>query len=250
MNRIGETNYNNFGSEIIIVGYRKYNDIDVYFPEYDWTIEHIQYGQFKKGNIRCPYERRVYGVGYLGEGDYKTKENNKHTKIYERWHSVMQRCYDPKWHIKQPTYIGCKVAEEWYNFQNFAQWFEENYYEIEGKIMDLDKDILIKGNKIYSPDTCVFVPQEINKLFIKSDITRGNLPIGVSYDKPRRKYKAQYSMNGQKTYIGLYNTPEEAFQAYKQFKENLIQELADEYQYQIPEVLYDAMYNYRVERDD
>ena len=83
MNRIGEKRLNNFGSEMIIVGYRKYSDIDVYFPEYDWTFKGARYGDFKKGNIKCSYERRYYGVGYIGEGDYKTTENGKHTRIYD-----------------------------------------------------------------------------------------------------------------------------------------------------------------------
>ena len=116
--------------------------------------------------------------------------------------------------------------------------------------MTLDKDILIKGNKIYSPNTCIFVPQSINTLFIKSDKSRGNLPIGVYYKKQNKKYIAQCKINNEKKYLGSFDTSEEAFQAYKQFKEHYIKQIADEYIELIPQELYDAMYNYEVEYED
>ena len=87
---------------------------------------------------------------------------------------MLRRCYDEKLHKKYPTYIDCKVCEEWLNFQNFAKWYYNNYYEIENEKICLDKDILHKGNKIYSPDNCVFVPNNINVLFVKSDKSRGD----------------------------------------------------------------------------
>ena len=113
----------------------------------------------------------------------------------------------------------------------------------------MDKDILIKGNKIYSSETCVFVPERINLLFIKNDRIRGDLPIGVSYDGNR--YKSQCK-NGTHKYIrlGTYDTPEEAFQIYKQYKENVIKDVANEYKGKIPEKLYNALMNYKVEITD
>ena len=93
IDRTGERRINNFGSEMIIKEYRKWDDIDVYFSEYDWTAKNIGYGNFKKGNISCPYEKRVYGIGCLGEGEYKTRENGKHTRVYDTWHSMLERCY-------------------------------------------------------------------------------------------------------------------------------------------------------------
>ena len=82
INRTGYETYNNFGSKMIITKYNNAHDIDVYFSEYDWIFNHTEYGAFKKGNIKCPYERRVFGVGYLGDGKYKVKENGKTTKCY------------------------------------------------------------------------------------------------------------------------------------------------------------------------
>ena len=254
IDRTGEKGVNNFGSEMVIINYRSGRDIDIYFPEYDWIVKGIRYETFKNGLIKCPYERRLYNHGYIGEGKYKSKENGKKTKVYNTWHNMLQRCYSEKLHKKYPTYINCKVCDEWLNFQNFAEWYENNYYTVEGEIMDLDKDILYKGNKIYSPETCIFVPQTINKLFTKHDNARGDSCIGV------RLKNGKYEVNcclfnpetgeSKREYLGTYDTQEKAFQVYKEFKERYIKQVADYYKEHIPQKLYNAMYNYEVEIDD
>jgi hypothetical protein len=154
-------------------------------------------------------------------------------------------------HKRLPTYKDCSVCDEWLNFQNFAAWYDKNYYEVTGERMDLDKDILVKGNKIYSPDTCAFVPHSINGLFVKNNARRGNLPIGVSYEKKNSKFKAKCN-NGKKKAIGIghFNTSKEAFLAYKEFKENLIKRIAFEYKEKIPSVIFNALLNYEVEETD
>ena len=254
IDRTGETGRNNFGSKMIIVEYRKYSDIDVYFPEYDWIAKNQQYNNFKIGNIKCPYEKRVFGVGYLGEGEYKTKENGKLTRVYDTWKSMLERCYSEKYHKKYPTYIVCEASNDFHNFQNFGEWDEDNYYEIEGERMCLDKDILVKHNKIYSPETCVFVPQTINTLFTKCDKSRGESVIGTS--PFNGKYRVQCNMINPKTgksknkYLGLYETEKKAFEVYKYYKEKNIKEVADYFKEQIPQKLYEGMYRYEVEMDD
>ena len=254
INRKGEKNYNTFGSEMIITEYRGCMDIDVYFPEYNWTAKGVEYSCFKNGKIKSPYERRVYGAGYLGEGKYKCKENGKITRAYKTWKNMLKRCYSEKLHEKRPTYIGCEVCNEWLNFQNFAKWHEENYYEIEGEVTHLDKDILNKGNKIYSPDTCIFVPQTINSLFTKRDNDRGDSCIGTS--PYQDKYMVRCRMINPKTskskneYLGLYNTEIEGFEVYKYYKEKNIKQVADYFKSKIPSELYDGMYSYEVEITD
>lgn len=250
MKKTGTVIKSNGGSMMCCIRYRRYNDVDVYFPRYDYLAEHVSYGNFKSGNIKCPYERTVYNIGYLGNGPYKVSENGKVTKVYDTWKHMLYRCYDPKFQEKHTTYKKCTVCDEWHNFQNFAEWYENNYYEIEGQIMNLDKDILIKKNNVYSPETCVFVPHDINSLFTKSDATRGDLPVGVHYDKQNKKYSAQCNIMGLKKFIGRYNTLEEAFQAYKAFKEAHIKQVADKYIDLIPQELYNAMINYEVKNDD
>ena len=122
--------------------------------------------------------------------------------------------------------------------------------------MHLDKDILYKGNKIYSPSTCIFVPNRINTLFTKSNLTRGKYPIGVNIDNKTHKFRARCSIfdNINKKVIrvtlGSYNNEIEAFQCYKRFKENYIKEVAEEYKNLIPTKLYEAMYKYEVEITD
>ena len=249
IDRTGEEGVNNFGSKMIISRYNNRFDIDVYFPEYEYTIIHAEYGNFKKGNIKCPYERRVYGVGYIGEGKYKVKENGKTTKCYETWHSMLRRCYDEKYQEKKPTYKNCNVQEEFHNFQNFSKWFEENYYEIYGQKISLDKDILYKGNKTYSTQCCIFVPEKINSLFTKRQNHRGDLPIGVAHHKDKYEVCCNNG-NGKSIYLGLYDTIDEAFQTYKIFKENIIKEVANEYKDLIPIKLYNALINYQVEIND
>ena len=254
IDRTGEEGLNNFGSKMIIKEYRKRVDIDVYFPEYDWTFEHARYSNFKKGGIKCPYEPRYYGVGCLGEGKYKMSENGKNTDEYNIWYHMLRRCYDPKFHERESTYKGCKVEEYLLNFQNMCEWIEENYYEVPGEKMHLDKDILCKGNKVYSRDTCIFVPQRINNLFTKSDKSRGKNPIGVT-ELPSGNYQVQcWAGNGKQIYLGTYITKEEAFQVYKQCKKKVIKETIDSYEGKIPEPHYGrlktAMYNYEVEIDD
>lgn len=254
LDRIGEENYNNFGSKMVIKEYRKYKDIDVYFPEYNWTFKHAVYSAFKKGEIKCPYEPRCFGKGYIGEGKYKAKENGKKTDEYEIWYNMLNRCYNPKYKEKKSTYRGCEVEDHLLNFQNMGEWIKNNYYEVPGEVMCLDKDILCKGNKVYSRETCIFVPQRINTLFVKNDNSRGKDPIGV-YQLPSGNYQVYCSNGyGKQIPLGTYITKEEAFKAYKEYKEDVIKEIIDSYEGKIPEPFYSklktAMYNYEVEIDD
>ena len=254
VSKIGEENINTFGSKMIIKEHRKYSDIDVYFPEYNWTFKHATYQSFKRGKIKCPYEKRYFGVGYLGEGKYKVSENGKLKKEYIIWRDMLRRCYDPKYYENKPIYKRCKVEEYLLNFQHMGKWIDENYYEVPGEEMCLDKDILYKGNKVYSRETCIFVPERINLLFVKRDNARGDYPIGVRLT-PSGNYQALCDNGYEKQIcLGTYSTKEEAFRVYKQYKENLIKETIDSYKGKIPEPYYSrlktAMYNYEVEIDD
>ena len=248
IDRTGEVGVNNDGERMTIIRCGGRNDIDVQFQD-GTVVEHNQYNNFKNGEIKNPMFPSVFGVGYFGIGDYKSMdENGKNTKCYNTWVHMLMRCYDPKYHEKKPTYKSCTVDEQWHNFQNFAQWYYSNYYEFEDEKLALDKDILHKSNKMYSPETCVFLPVSINSLFTKSNNTRGKFPIGVY--KNRNKFQAKLSKDNRKIHLGLFNTPEEAFQAYKIAKEEYIKQIAEKYKSQIPYELYQAMMNYEVEIDD
>ena len=140
--RINEIGYNNNGERMTIVRYGNKNDIDVQFED-GTIVEHRVYCNFKKGKIKNPMTPNVYGVGFIGIGDYKSVyENGKHVKCYDTWESMHKRCYDPKYQEKHQTYKGCTVCQLWNNYQEFAKWDKENYYEVGNERMDLDKDIL------------------------------------------------------------------------------------------------------------
>ena len=250
IDRTGEVGVNNDGEKMVIVRYGNSKDIDVEFVNDGTVIKNKRYGDFKKGKIKNPMTPTVYGVGYMGIGKFKSRdENGKPTKCHKVWQSMLQRCYDPKFQERCPTYKGCTVCKEWHNFQVFAEWYYSHFYEIEGQRMNLDKDILHKGNKIYSPKTCIFVPVSINSLFTKRNNSRGEFPIGVH--KHGNKFQAHSSKgNGKPICLGTYDTPQEAFQAYKKAKEQYIKEVAEEYKQKIQPELYQALMNYKVEIDD
>lgn len=180
---------------------------------------------------------------------------DKSTKYYKKarnvWRSILQRCYDTKLHINESTYKNCEICEEWKIFKNFYIWFCEHYYELENESVQLDKDIICKGNKLYSPEYCSFVPHTINSLFTKSNKCRGDTPIGVSWIERDKVYRAQCN-NGYKKRIGLgdYDNPIDAFKAYKKYKEYIIKTIAEKYKNVIEQKVYDAMLNYTVEITD
>lgn len=250
LSRIGDTRLNNMGSLMIIDEYNNSQDIWVRFPH--GNMVNCTYQQFVNGSVKDVYAKSVFGIGYIGEGDYKPAENGKPTEQYKVWNAMLMRCYSKKFQEKQPSYLGCTVVEEWHNFQVFAKWMDENFYSIDGHRMHLDKDILVKGNKVYSPETCVFVPQFINTLFLKRQSDRGSLPIGVKRCSTNPKKFEVQMRNGTESrgYIGLFNSPEEAFLKYKEYKENHIKEIAKEHEDKIPRALFCAMMNYTVEIND
>jgi len=234
--------------EIII--YNGALDIDVKFL--DETIRHkLTYQQFRNGTIINPMYPTVCGKGFLGIGTYNiyTKER-KIRKCYQHWHSMIHRCYNDNYNKKEPTYKEITVCDEWHNYQNFADWYDKNYYEVPNEKMQLDKDILYKGNKVYSPNTCVFVPQTINNLFTKRQNFRGEYPIGVTYSKRDNKFLAQITYDNKTNTIGCFYSSTDAFYSYKKVKEKHIKDVANKYKQYIPEKLYKAMINYMVEISD
>lgn len=245
--QIGATNINNEGHLMTVVELLPDAKCVVEFScEYR---KEVYKSFFRNGVVRYPYHRSVHGVGFLGEGDYKTKANGKHTEIYKVWRSMLTRCYDPKTHERRPSYVGCVVTDEWHNFQIFAKWYEENHYNAEDQRMELDKDILAKGNQVYSPETCVFVPQGINALFTKNNRQRGKHPIGVSITRSG-KFEAYGHKNGKRTYLGTFATPDEAFIAYKNAKESHVKDIANQYKAIIPIQLHNALMKYEVKISD
>ena len=250
--RLGETVVQRCGEVAVIVEYVNSQDITIQFKTTNELVK-TEYGAFIKGNVKSHFTASVYGVGITGL-ELTVDENGGVLDSYKCWKAMLSRCYSAKYQEKQPTYIGCTVCDDWLFYPNFKNWYNENYYEIDNQTSQLDKDVLIKDNKLYSPETCVFAPNFINKLFTKNQKSRGDFPVGVYYHKRDKKYRASLSVfkNGKKTkkYLGCFNTIDEAFEVYKKAKEEYIKEIADEYKDKIPTKLYEAMYSYEVSIDD
>lgn len=188
-------------------------------------------------------DKLLYGVG-LNDYDSKINVNGKILKFYKVWQSMLSRCYDFKCHSRYPAYIGCSVCKEWHSLTAFKKWFDENY--IEG--YELDKDILVEGNRIYSPETCCFVPKEINRLFenrSKRLYYDKQLPIGIQFDKYRGKYLAEITINGKRKYVGRFNTINEAYECREIEKRYLISKFIEEYyrSNKITKKVYEAIKN-------
>ena len=247
--RTGEIGINNYGSEMKIVSYRMSSDLSVEFKNGD-TVK-TSYQHFKSGNVTSHFDRTVCDIGYLGIGKHVVSIDGRQIKKYRTWRNMIRRCVNPKKGTESRSYCNSIIDGVWHDYQNFGDWYDNNFYEVGNEKMCLDKDILFKGNKIYSPETCVFVIDRINKLFTKSKFARGDFPIGVCMDGNSIIAQCKNSLIGEsQVRLGAFQSIESAFQAYKEYKETHIKEIADLYKAEIPQNLYYAMYNYIVEVTD
>ena len=201
----------------------------------------------RKGTVKDMYAPTVYGVGIIGE-KYPIKLGGKVTKEYGKWKNMLARCSNLH-HKNFKTYQNCEVSENFKSYEYFYEWANKQVgFNVKG--FDLDKDLLTKGCKVYSENSCVFLPSEINTLIIKCDKVRGDCPVGVTYHKSSNNYAAQISMFGKRKHLGMFNTKLEAFNSYKKAKECHIKELANKWESEIDERAYNALMNYQVEITD
>ena len=229
----------------------KYNDsynVEIQFTNTGFETV-AQLTNIRNGEVKDPYLPSVDGIGILGT-KYPSKVNGVQTKEYVLWKHMLQRCYSDVCKKKYPTYEGCQVSENFKSYEYFYEWCHEQVgFGNEG--FHLDKDLLVKGNKIYSENTCVFIPQEINSLLTKSTASRGKHLIGVCWNKRDNAFVARVCKNkGKRENLGYFNTELEAFNAYKTAKETFIKEQANKWKGQIDERAYLALINYEVHIDD
>ncbi len=145
--------------------------------------------------------------------------------------------------------MGCSVSENFKSFQFFAEWCNKQI-GFKNKGWHLDKDILLRGNKVYSEDNCVFVPHEVNTAFLSCTVNRGEYPVGSSLHKKTGKLSVKVRLGNRSEYLGLFSTREGAFLAYKQAKESYIVELANKFINDVDRRVYEALINWRVRIDD
>ena len=233
----------------------KYNgskDVEIQFTNTGFETT-VQLGDIKSGNVKDPYSPSVCGVGVTGT-KYQSTINGVNTKEYKLWIDMLRRCYSDTIKKKYQTYEGCEVSDNFKSYEYFYEWCHKQVgfdNDGNGNPFHLDKDLLIKGNKIYSESTCVFIPSEINLLLIKSTASRGQHLIGVSWHNTNKAFVARVRKNKEKReHLGLFNTELEAFNAYKTAKEAFIKEQANKWKGKIDLRAYNALMNYEVNIDD
>lgn len=171
----------------------------------------------------------VYGVG-INDADYVVCPtiNGKQVvcPFYSSWQSMLERCYSSKCLAKRPTYMGCSVCDEWLTFSNYKRWMETQNWK--GK--EPDKDLLVRGNKVYSSETCVFLDQRTNKFILDSGAARGEHPIGVSLLRGKFQAQCKNPFTRKLEYLGLFLCPNQAHLAWKKCKHEFACQLAEQQQ--------------------
>lgn len=246
---IGEENKNKHGTIMKIIDCNNKSDITIEFQDEHKYTKQTTYNNFLKGVIKNPYDKTIYGVAYTGDGVHKLSlGTNINTIEYKTWHNMLGRCFIPK--RMRGSYEGITCCKEWLNFQNYAQWYKDNYYEVKGQRMEIDKDILVKGNKIYSPEFCVFIPQRINLLLINRKNYRGKTLLGTTHNESG-SFSANAVGSDEKSYhLGTFSTEIKAFNVYKEFRENVFKKVAEEYKGEIPDSVYQALINRKIDITD
>ena len=233
----------------------KYNDranVEIQFLKTGFEMV-ARLNHIRNGKVKDPYSPSVYGIGVVGT-KYPSRVNGVNTKECALWYSMLERCYSDGFKNKRPTYEGCGVSDKFKSYEYFYEWCNEQIgfdNDGNGNPFQLDKDLLVKGNKVYSESTCVFIPREINQLLIKRTASRGEHLIGVYWSKTANAFVARVSRNkGCSEHLGLFNTEIEAFNAYKTAKETFVKEQANKWKGKIDERAYEALMNYTVEITD
>ena len=229
----------------------KYNDsrnVEIQFLRTGFETS-VHLVQVRNGKIKDPYLPSVYGVGILG-GKYPSKVNGRNIKEYDLWNNMLKRCYSDFSKKRNPTYEGCEVSDKFKSYEYFYEWCQSQVgFGNEG--WQLDKDLLVKGNKVYSENTCVFIPQEINLVLIKRTASRGEHLIGVCWSNTNKAFVARVNKSkGRSEWLGSFNTELEAFNAYKTAKESFIKEQVEKWKSQIDIRAYEALMKYTVEITD
>lgn len=214
------------GGSVVVLEYRGCNEILIQHQDSHEYICVAQAKELRVGGIKNPFYPSVYGVGYVGVGQYRVSVGGKHMRPYVVWKSMMSRAYCKNFQKSNQTYTGCSVAKVWHNYQKFAAWYEKqpNAY-LDG--FDLDKDLIVFGNRVYSPKACSLVPRAVNALLTDSRKARGDLPQGVS--RRGKKYQVRMGIDGKHTYIGIRSTPEEASELYRSEKAKQVKIVAEQY---------------------
>lgn len=248
---IGKEFDTNRCGKCVVVDYEGAFEVTVQFIEYKNLVK-CTLGWLKVGSVINPMHPLTYGVGYMGVGDFTSKDK----RIYSLWSTMLKRSYCEKFHLIQPSYKGVSVCEEWHNFQNFAEWCcNQEFFNAKdnmGKSYHLDKDLLVKGNKVYSPKNCCFIPEEINaSITTRSSSKNASKVVGIFKHKTTKRYRVFSNVVGQgRKHVGYYETLKEAFEVYKRIRELHNKALAEKWKGKIDDKVYVALLNRKIELSD
>ena len=232
---IGEVFETNNCGKCTVIDYIDKNNVKVRFE--NGYVTFCAAGNLRKGNVRNPFIPVLFNVGFSGEGSFSY---TSHKKIFRAWGDMLTRCYSETFHSKQPTYLGCTVDERWHNFQNFAA----DYLQMTGSDLDwqLDKDLLVRKNKIYSNETCCLLPHALN-MAIQYE-SRNEFEPGVY--TVRDKFTANIQINGKNKNLGTFLLEHEAGLKYKSVKEDYVKELSNKFKDLLDPKVYNALINWEV----
>ena len=235
---------NNFG-DFIVVDYVSSKNITVEFIATGYQTNTTT-KEINQGKIADRLKPSVFGVGIIGN-NCPTSINNKTLKVYKLWNSMIERCYSDNPKKAFTTYKNCTISDSFLHYEYFYNWCNKQIgFNCDN--FDLDKDLLIKGNKVYSESACVFLPKEINLALSTKKSQRGDCLIGVR--KTKTGYQSRCNIRGKNYSLGTFNTEIEAFNTYKQTKESYLKELANKWKDKIDARAYNALMNYQVEITD
>ena len=240
--KVGDTGYLKDDTMWEIIEYHNYSKIKVKIltdPAWETTVNG---GNLVSGSIKNRGKPSLFGVGILGD-----VEVNCYDMSYKSWTGMIKRVYNPHTEQMAITYKDCTVVNDWLRFENYLKWFEQQ--KVQPK-WQLDKDLLVPGNKIYGPDTCIFLPREINTFLTNRYNHRGLWPVGVTYHERLNKWQASCNVHGKSEYLGVFTSPEEAFATYKVRKEQVAKELAEMWKDRIDIKAYDALMKFEVHITD
>lgn len=246
---LGKVYETNTCGKCVVIEYNRKRDVLVKFYEPECVVR-CCITNLERGGVFNPMYPTFYGKGFIGVGKYSS--HNK--EPFKLWCSILHRLNSEKSLIKHPEYVGVSLCKEWLNFQNFAVWFYGQEFcmskDNNGRKYHLDKDILSGKSKIYSPETCCFVPQDINSLLTLRGNHRGKYPLGVYFNAVSRKYVAYVNYYKKRKQLGTYTILEEAFLAYKKAKEGYVKEVANKWKGRISNQAYEALMKWEISIDD
>ena len=240
---VGDVFLTNGGCYCTVLEVNNKEDVIVEFLDTFKFRKKVSVYSLYSGNVKNPNRPSVWGKGYLGVGKFKVKEGGRFTIEYQVWQRMIGRCYNPKFLNKNESYRDCEVSENFLSFQNFAEWYTS--HEFYGLGYEIDKDLLIRDNKLYSKDTCLLLPKRINNLFVNARGGDRSLPVGV-YKTRGSRYCSRFCVDGKNLPLGTHDTPEEASAVYVKAKEDYIHSLAEKWHGKIEERAYQALMNWTV----